>query len=603
MRTVYYDVETDSKYAPYALLKICGLLWDDGTEEIFTFPLSNEEKTYLQRVLADPDIKKVGFNNCNYDDLVLYRHGFPVCEQNRHDGFLAAKTLWPEMPSFALKFLNWWLFGDFHWPEYDLFKATPGMTDGNRFADGPTDLLEIYNAHDLYQHKRLWEYLEPLLADRAAEAYALDLSQGKVIEQMIFEGGLHIDRKKCEKMIRVLEVAMNRNQYRVAKLTKFEVMNANSNKQLGAYFTSLGYELDHTSSGEFQVDKETIEDLWRLEPVAKCVKNVRKINSMLKYYRNYIKAIDDPTFVKSKQEDWLPTSFSISGARSRRYTSSSKHGLNFQNPSSNAKKVQTVPEGWLGFWIDSTQIENVVHIYESKDWQRRKAYENDPEWSEYVWLCNMILGTNLGKDELDSIKSAQNELWSIYKQYKTIKLMMNFGAGVKKFADVAGFAMSDAKKLFADIHRACPAIRRLQKRVQQDYEIKGEVYDTFGHVYRVCPDASFKLVAYLIQGCGTGSLPKAQLRSNYDTLEHYKREYNEQVGVLCVTTHDETAGRLRLDLGPDGIDEILNDLMFNMTKKYEHKFDNIPLRAKLYLATHDKPKRKQVKTYAEYLKK
>ena len=599
MKTVYYDVETDSKFAPYANLTIVGFLWNDGVEEIFTAPFSDEERLYITNVLANPNIVKVGFNNLNYDDLVLYRHGMSVCETNRQDGYLAAKTLWPEMPSFSLKFLNWWLFGDFHLAEYELLKSTMGMTDAARFAGVVTPEMEIYNAHDLVQHKNLWEYIAPKLVGRAAEAYALDMSQGKVIEQMIFKGGLHLEKAKCIKMVRVLETAKKNSLQIANRKTGGAIENLNSNRQLGAYFTSLGYELDHTASGEFQVDKETIDDLWRLEPVAKCVKNIRKADSILKYYKNYLKALEDTTFPRTQEEDWIPISLSISGARSRRYTSSSKHGLNFQNPSANAKKVQVVPKGWLEFKIDATQVENIVHIYESKDHQRRQAYEDDPDWSEYVWLCNTVLGTNLGKKELDRIQSPNNELWSVYKEYKTVKLMMNFGAGIRKFCNVTGFKYDEGKKIFGNIHRACPAIRRLQKRVQHDFETKGEVYDVFGHVYRTFPDSSFKLVAYLIQGCGTGSLPKAQLRANYDTLQ----KYGEDNALLCGTTHDECAGRIRLSLGKEKIEAIISELMYNMTEKFSPKFDNIPLRSKLYLSTHGYEDRIECKSYEEYLEK
>jgi hypothetical protein len=50
------------------------------------------------------------------------------------------------------------------------------------------------------------------------------------------------------------------------------------------------------------------------------------------------------------------------------------------------------------------------------------------------------------------------------------------------------------------------------------------------------------------------------------------------------TTHDENGGLLRLDLGYAKLKEILFELMDNMTRKFSHKFNGIPLRAKLYLS-------------------
>jgi hypothetical protein len=54
-------------------------------------------------------------------------------------------------------------------------------------------------------------------------------------------------------------------------------------------------------------------------------------------------------------------------------------------------------------------------------------------------------------------------------------------------------------------------------------------------------------------------------------------------GVMAGTTHDENSGRISLLLGEKKIVATLQQLMFNMTDRFSHKFDNIPLRAKLYL--------------------
>ena len=53
---------------------------------------------------------------------------------------------------------------------------------------------------------------------------------------------------------------------------------------------------------------------------------------------------------------------------------------------------------------------------------------------------------------------------------------------------------------------------------------------------------------------------------------------------MCGTTHDEVSGRIRLDLGPERVLQLLQKLMYNMTDKFSHKFGDIPLRAKLSLS-------------------
>src|SRR5690606_33120406 len=100
------------------------------------------------------------------------------------------------------------------------------------------------------------------------------------------------------------------------------------------------------------------------------------------------------------------------------------------------------------------------------------------------------------------------------------------------------------------------------------------------------PRMAYKVVAYLIQGCGTASLPKAQIRANWETLRRFDKfvPNGQRAGILCGTTHDETEGIINLSLGPRRILQLLQKLMHNMTDKFSPKFDGIPLRAKLYLA-------------------
>lgn len=308
----------------------------------------------------------------------------------------------------------------------------------------------------------------------------------------------------------------------------------------------------------------------------------------------FLRAVDDDTFLEDRPADWIPNSFSISKARTRRTLSDSKYGINFQNTSKAAKAVQRVPEGSVGWWIDLTQIENIVHIYESKDEARKQEYIADPNWNEYVWLCNQILGTNYSKTDLDGdsktgkkgIMSTVIPHWTVYKQYKTGKLGMNFGMGNGLFCDLFGLEKEQGLQTFNDIHAACPAIRELTKRVQHDLIHIGHVTDVFGKRYSGPPRLAYKVVAYLIQGCGTGSLPKAMMRANWVTLRKFDRflKGKGKAGVMCGTTHDEVSGRISLDLGPERVLQLLQKLMYNMTDKFSHKFGDIPLRAKLSLS-------------------
>lgn len=580
---LFYDIETDSKFAPYAELRMIGAqIGFNGKPFLIE---TGKERQWFRSAMQDPDILKVTYNGTSFDNIVLHREGFPVIEEGMHDVYLMLKTIAPWLASWSQKFTSWYFFGDPHFPEMKLHEWMKLM--GRPMWEAPKYLLEPYCLHDVFQEKELflmaWERVQRL---EHWDAYLLDLSQGEPYREMMIVGGLYLNEPQIREEIATLQMNKLGWESRGAELSQGRVQNPNSSQQLSAYLISEGFELSLTDNGEFSVKKEEILDIIDLEnpekdldPVARCAHEIRQVNAVLKYYKNYLAALADSS--DSLCRGWIPKQYSISNARTRRPTSNSKYKLNFQNPTDKVKRVQRVPEGWLGVWIDSTQVENVVHIYESQDHARRAAYEADPEWNEYVWLCNRVLGGNRDKKELDNIPSPQFPGWSIYKQFKTVKLSLNFGLGVDHFCIDTGVDKKVGREAFNAIHYACPAIKQLQDRVAGDLVRNGKVRDVFGHIYTGEPNKAYKVVAYLVQGTGTASLPKAQLRSNFDVIREL---CGPAMGHVSGIIHDEQEMRLSLFLDPEVLFATLQKLMYNMTTKYEEKFDNIPLRAKLYLS-------------------
>lgn len=584
---LFYDIETTHQHAPYTELEL--ITAQVGLEGKPYVVRSTAQKLAFRRMLANSSILKFGWNNRSFDDIVLHRYGYPVCEYNAHDLMLAAKTVAPSLASYSLKFCNWYYFADPHWPEFELERYAMHTACDKWSITGA--LMEAYALHDITQTVQMFRlFWDVVIRDKHWNAYLLDLSQGEPLKEMELVGGLYLDAADLTKRIANLQNEKLYWEQEAYQRSGGRVENPNSPKQIGLYLDERGFDLELADSGAFSVSKSVLLDLIDLDDsandrdsVARCTYEVRKVNSSLKYYENYLEALGHCP--DHKNRGWIPVAFSISNARTRRYTSNSFYKLNFQNPDKEAKKVQLVPPGFLGVWIDSTQVENVVHIYESDDYQRRRAYEADPQWNEYVWLCNRILGDTRSKEELDSIPSSQVPTWSIYKQFKTIKLALNFGMGVSKFCKTAGVDEKIGAKMFGLVHEACPAIHRLQKRVAEDLARDGFVTDAFGHIYSGSIHKAYKVVAYMIQGCGTGSLPKAQIRANYETLKKFHPE-NHMTG----TYHDECGMRINLDQSSEKIIASLQELMFNMTEKFSPKFDKIPLRAKLYLSrttTHE----------------
>lgn len=617
-KRVFYDLETDGEHPQYCNMTLTGALVQcfDPSEltkvreivYVWEAPFTPEKLAEMEAVICEPDIQRIGFNNLNFDDLVLANYGITVPEEGTEDAMLAIKTCYPGLPAHGLKFLCWYLLGDPHWEEFELNQT------GHRFGDAVTAELKKYHRKDLEQHRDIWDWVEEkAYSETHLEAYKLDMGMKFPLQEMTYEGGTWVHMERAKDTLAELEIQKARIQKEVAEATEGAVKNANSNKQVGKYLANIeNWDLNLTTSGEFQVKKKDLADItgmkdvdmraWRpgmhlpenFSSVALLAWQMKDNENLRKYVNNYYAAA-----IGTDMGGWIPNAYGVSRAVTRRTLSKSFYKINFQNSTEAIDEFRLVPPGFLGWYIDSTQIENVVHIYESCDIGRRQAYESDEDWNEYVWLCNRIFGKEENKEYWDSIKSKQVRHWTIYKLYKTVKLALNFGMGTRKFCSTLDLDQAIGKLLFGDIHRACPAIRQLQDKVEACLNSMGYVQDTFGHIYTGPEDEAYKVVAYLIQGCGTGSLPKAQLRANYDTLHRWSNELGVNVGPLCTTTHDENSGFLRLDLGEDIIRQILTELMDNMTTKFTHKFDGIPLRAKLYTSitnTYDK-KKHETKNY------
>lgn len=598
MKRCWYDVETTNEHPCYCELILIGVLVEETDKadviHVWEKPFTEEKINEARTILYAEYDERVGFNNLNFDDLVLYNNDVEIPEKNTHDAYIAIKTCFPGLPSFALKFLCWHLLGDAHWTQFELNQV------GHKWGEGVvTPQLRAYHRHDLEQHRAIWDFVKDKVGQSEHwDAYQLDMGMKLPLQEMIFDGGIHVDVPKCQETLANLQKKKSILQLEATKLTEGKIKNINSNKQVADWLSNVeDWALDLTETGEFQLKKKDLLEIigfedesktraWQvgqscaISPVAMLAWQMRDNETLRKYVTNYNHAA-----ICTDMDSWIPSSYSISRASTRRTLSKSYFKINFQNSTEDIEKFKIIPKGYLGWGIDSSQIENVVHIYESCDWARREAYESDPDWNEYVWLCNRILGTNKDKKELDSIKSSQVPHWSIYKVFKTAKLSLNFGQGATAFSKKLNLDIKTGRRIFGEIHEACPAIKELQNGVENEISTKGYVQDTFGHIYTGYAEEAYKVVAYLIQGCGTGSLPKAQLRANYNTLHRWSQDLGTSVGPLVSTTHDENTGLFKLDLGYEVITSILQELYHNMTKKFEHKFNGIPLRAKLYLTT------------------
>jgi hypothetical protein len=641
-KMLFYDVETDSKYAPYANLKMLGYQVElRGKPKVLNFD-DKDECNYVRGIFASPHWRKIGYNNINYDDLVLHRHGYPVNPVERHDVFLMAKTVSPMLPAYGLKFLNWYFYGDPHEPERRLHAWLQHHRVTNMYQ-APEELLQDYCLYDVVQTVRLFRLFFPIVCgERHWKAYsALELPMGEVLHEIILEGGDCVNVAQIKEKITELEKEINQLNKTVAKLTAGRVKNVASGQQMAREMVDReGIELEISNKGNLILQKDDLLTLLDLDNpdndtsrLARLLYEVRESNNQLGFLRAYRRAalyelrlLENRRLYRERGYIQIPKSYSLSTARTRRILSNSRFKINFQNQNKIGKSIQLVPPGWLGVWIDATQIENVVHMWASKDYERIRAYSSDSDWSEYVWLCNRILGGDRSREELDGISSSANPAWSVYKQFKTCKLALNFGMGVAKFSRTNRIDERAARGIFDQIHRACPAIRGLQRIVERELRTKGYIADPWGHIYTGDPDIAYKVVAYFVQGCGTGSVPKAMARAIWEVLHKLEPKprgrsirsspqrvesrvdadlrggqrnmVGEKVAVLTTLIHDEIGFRLSLrHLSSAQILSTLRECLGCMEQRFSGLFGGIPLRAKLSLSITNSAEAKVINHY------
>lgn len=625
---IAYDLETTGVHAPYCELKMIGYqIGLKGTPQLVD--LTNKaERKQMAAWLRDPNMLKVSYNGINYDDLVLFRYGFYVEPRGRHDMFFALKTILPSLPRFGLKLVNALFFGDWHEPERKMH-AWLKHNKVKEMWKAPPDLLGPYCMHDVTQTVRIFSLIWERVQDPSHwKVYKeMELALAAPLHEMVLLAGEYIDIDQCRRLIAEREAERERISTYLAKLTGNKVLNAASNPQVTRYMREIeGMELEMSTKGNYSVRKSDLIEWIPNSKVAKAIFEYRDLSKVIEHLTAHLeaaiheqrktltpvnngsdglRAIDCYKSIAAaaaseqpygKGLEAIPKGYTGSSASTRRFRSSSFFGINFQNQNKRTKIVELVPPGWLGLWVDSRQIENVVHIFKSEDQVRRAAYEADPDWNEYVWLSNEVQGTNYSRKELESIPAPTDPNVSVYKAYKQIKLALNFGMGVNKFAKRTGLTVKVAAKEFDRVHKACPAIRHLGEVLRKEaIENGGFVRDPFGHIYAGSARDINKLISTYIQGCGTGSVAKAMTIANYATLHSldtndkpiytpYMRHPYTGVysyGMVCGTTHDECAMRISLGLPAIMIVRLIREVMYNMEERFSPLFGGIPLRAQL----------------------
>lgn len=569
---LYFDFETDNPYGPYAALNLIGFALNDEKATVCKFGRDIEAEQRFRVLLSDVYIRKVGFNIVNFDNQVAIAHNFKIAGPI-DDLYLQAKTLYPAHPAYSMKLLCFTELGDMHWPEGEVeaYKRKFGIEDWSAIPD---KLLIPYLQHDIWQTKALHQHFLKKLKDNsvARKAYRdVEIRGAYHMPRLIFNG-IYVDTAYATKKLANLQTEKDKLAAQAQR--KFGVTNLLSTKQVGEVLDLDDFAVALTSSGNYSLDKRELTDLRDKSPLAQLVYEAREIQAVKGFMENFLEAAKVGEPHRDSSLVRIPTAFSQSSARSRRFISGSCYGINFQNLSQKSKEAIAVPSGWIEGQIDLTSIEEVIHIYYSHDDTRRKLYEADEKYSSYVALCNTYYNEQRTKDEWDSLQFEPNPVWSKYKAFKTAKLAANFSMGARKFSATHKCSIEIAQAILGALHTAQPAIKELVQTVTRRLQSRGAVYDPFGHAYTGPIDKAYKVLAYWIQGTAA-SLLKMIL---WDICELFKQCPKQ--AKTCATVHDSIIFRFHKTLGLDRVIELLQQIRYISTEKYSPYFDNIPLRSK-----------------------
>lgn len=511
INTVVLDVETAPKHKkpdPYA----------DRMLGIGHYTYQTDILGYSKRlnggILGLRD-KHLVFANGSYD-LDIIRHtsgGVDIMEPNTvWDVSIMAKIIYNLRQSYSLKMLAYMEFGDPHFAEMEMQKT------GRKISEANPDKVAEYCKYDVYLTAALFSKYYPIVKDDPAMQQEVECSR-TVWRMMhrpirIHPVRVHLGQRKVIQTIK-------RAKAQGETATEIPGFNVSSSHQVTAflkrYHPILVAEMKLTKTGLIATDKKALARLPARHPLFDAMATLKTVSAEKKYYDNILVA----------RKYWKSNNICLrirqSEASTRRFTSSG-YGpvkINAQNFSESSKSCFSVPKGYVGVFIDYSQIENIIHILYSLDRERWELWESDPKWNEYIWLAEKITGRKI-TDKKDPE----------YRLYKSMKLGINYGEGEKKFARETGIDEHIVRRKYADIHRVQPAIRSLSHKLIQKVRRDTYLTDPYGYKYFGTRGAEYKIVAHYIQGTACSIIKEAMINCDKQCIKHGK-------DMLITSIHDE----------------------------------------------------------------
>ena len=315
-------------------------------------------------------------------------------------------------------------------------------------------------------------------------------------------------------------------------------LNFRSHKQMTQkFYVEKSIKPEYNKKGGYVLNKDSLTRIAQQDPLAQVILNYRganhMISSFLKPYDKF-KARDD-------KGDWiLHPSFKQCGPVTGRYScgdpslmcvASEDTIRNMTQVEYKPKRVLGPRDGYLWYLPDYKQIEVWVFAFLAQD----KVMMD-------ILLSGRDLHGEIARQIWGSEPDFEDGFSSYRKRAKLILFCKFYGGGANKVLFLLNqegrdlkrkYVIQEAEQFIKDFEEKLPGVALYMKRVMNEVEREGVIYNPFGRMYKIDPDHSYKGTNYMIQGTSADIMKTAMLNV-YDLFQKkWKGCY------ILITLHDE----------------------------------------------------------------
>ena len=497
------DYETNSPNK-YACKQVClGICEFDLTGKIYG----------KQIIWPDKDVHfvqwskyNVVMHNADFDLFLLNRGGKQLSRS--HDTYLMAKHWRNDLPSYSLKALSWYLFGETY-PELTALRQWfrdrgEHEEDESDFdmSKPPPGLVEAYCLKDVEMTAKLTCWLYPKVKDNYAYRQDTDFVPFNI---EVESNGITVDK---DFLRRFKKNGKSRIKRRMAdadrRMREVGVLEGNKKPTGDAVRTYLGQLGEHrrTPKSQKTLANEVVFRDWDQDPI---IHDISIIKSKQKEVNTYAKNILEACGKKN----FFHPNLALSAAITRRFRSWNLYGEEGQITRGQVQNLPrghgirdaiVVPPGFILAKLDLASIEarlgaHAMAVFLKEFWFCNQ-YKASDSFNIYLHVVRTCTGnTNATKKD------------PIYQAYKHGCLGIQYGVGVNTFYKTMHdkfnlpYSEGECSAIYLDINRKFPAFKALQRMVSNLVESQGFIQDDFGAIYYVPSAERYKGVNYYCQGC------------------------------------------------------------------------------------------------------